>query len=109
MINGIHLGGCCRGIRSQSPDIDSVFNSTYHEVDCTVVINLKYAEQTLIRCLVFVFCALFEQDKVTIFVGVCLLFGILSFVILIMEINVHLLNIAIRILLLKMVWNLDSG
>src|SRR5688500_12584392 len=83
MINGIRLGRCCRAIRRQRSDIDGVFDSTYHEADCTVIINLKYAEWTLIRCLVFVFCALFEQDKVTILIGVCLSFGILSLVILI--------------------------
>src|SRR5688500_2055529 len=65
-------------------DAVGVFDSTYYlEVDCTVIINLKYAEWTLIWCLVFILCALFEQEKVTILIGVCLLFGILSFVILI--------------------------
>src|SRR5688572_20720661 len=81
MIDGIRLGRCCRGIRCQPSDIDSIFNSTYHEADCTDIINLKYAEQTLIRCLVFILCALFEQDKVTILIDVCLSFGILSLVI----------------------------
>src|SRR5688572_13237185 len=46
-------------------------------------LNLKYAEWTLIRCLVFILCATFEQDKVTILIGVCLSFGIICLVILI--------------------------
>src|SRR5688500_15546523 len=92
MINGIRLGRCCRAIRRQRSDIDGVFDSTYHEADCIVIINLKYAERTLIRCLIFIFCALFEQDKVTILIGVCLLFGILSLVILINTILFVLTN-----------------